>query len=111
MRDLHQRFGPQLEIMLFPSDEFGKQELPEGKICDFVASLGLPGDEPGFHMMAKSEVNGPKTHPVWAFAKAAFPGQVRWNFDAIFLFDKNGKCVHRTSLRQAPTPQQIEKLL
>uniref|UniRef100_A0A7S2BUD0 Glutathione peroxidase n=1 Tax=Haptolina brevifila TaxID=156173 RepID=A0A7S2BUD0_9EUKA len=111
MRDLHKRFGPGLEIMVFPSDEFGKQELPEGKICDFVANLGLPADEPGFHVMAKTEVNGARAHPVWSYAKAAFPGEVRWNFDAIFLFDKQGKCVHRTSLRQAPTVEQIQKLM
>ena len=111
MRELHQRFGPDLEIMAFPSDEFGAQELPSNQICGFVSRMGLAGDEPGFHVMAKCKVNGPSAHPVWAFAKKAFPGEVRWNFDAIFLFDKEGNCVRRASLRQAPSVADIQALM
>lgn len=111
MHDLHARFGPDLEILLFPSDEFGGQELPSNKICDFVSTMGLNGDEPGFHVMAKCKVNGPSAHPVWVYAKQAFPGEIGWNFGAIFLFDKHGACVQRGSLRQAPTVEQIEALV
>ena len=46
-------------------------------------------------LLAKGFVNGPKADPIWAVAKAAFPGDVEWNFSGVFLFDKNGICVGR----------------
>ena len=38
LREWHQLFGTQVEILLFPSDEFGRQELPTNKIPEFVAA-------------------------------------------------------------------------
>mmetsp|Transcript_62318 Transcript_62318/g.103639 ORF Transcript_62318/g.103639 Transcript_62318/m.103639 type:complete len:112 (+) Transcript_62318:314-649(+) len=111
MHTLHKEFGSGLEILLFPSDEFGKQELASEKICPFVQTLGLPGEAPGFHIFEKAYTNGQSTHPVWQFAKAAFPGDVKWNFAAIFLFSKTGICVARTDLMRPPTTQQIKALL
>ena len=35
-------------------------------------------------------MNGPDAHPIWKHAKQAFPGEVGWNFDGIFLFDASG---------------------
>jgi glutathione peroxidase-family protein len=43
-----------------------------------------------FQMMAKVDVNGPKTAPVWKFLKERFPGDVKWNFDTHFLVGRNG---------------------
>ena len=41
-------------------------------------------------MMAKVDVNGAKTHPVWQYLKALYPGPVKWNFDTHFLVARNG---------------------
>lgn len=41
------------------------------------------------------DVNGDNTHPVYAFLKKAFPGDVTWNFASRFLVDHNGIPVHR----------------
>ena len=61
--------------------------------------------------MAKTEVNGPQAHPVWQLAKKAYPGEVKWNFDGIFLFDKEGKPVSRFSAQQLPKVEAALKAL
>jgi len=90
-------YGPALELLLYPSDEFGGQELPEDKVADFCSGKKVPVNEPGSgsHLMAKGKVNGPEADPVWKFAKSVFPGDVTWNFKGMFLFDKAGACVKR----------------
>ena len=67
-------FGEKLEILLFPCDQFGGQELPEKQAAEFCVKKGLPNNAPGSRMFAKSNVNGPSTHPLWALAKETFPG-------------------------------------
>ena len=76
--ELHNAFGEKLEILLFPSDEFGGQELPEKQAAEFCVKKGLPNNAPGCRMFAKSNVNGPSTHPLWTLAKEKFPGCVPW---------------------------------
>ena len=88
-----------LEILLFPSDEFGGQELPSEEIAPFLQGFKLTKDLPldgtgGCRLMEKIEVNGDDAHPVFQLGKEAFPGEVAWNF-AIFHFDAEGKCVGR----------------
>jgi len=83
---------------LYPSDEFGRQELPTEQIPAFVKKSGLPVDGDGCTLMAKTEVNG--ADPVWNYCKMAFPGQVQWNFAAFFLVDKTGTVVGRFSARE-----------
>lgn len=100
-----------MELLIFPSDEFGGQELPESKVPDFCESKGVPINAPGCHLMKKTNVNGPDANPLWKFAKAKFPGDVKWNFDGIFLFDKSGECVSRHSIRAPPSEAQLDKLV
>ena len=69
----HERFADKIEILLYPSDEFGGQELPTQQIPSFVAGKGLPTDGGGCTLMAKVKVNGPASDPVWSFAKEKFP--------------------------------------
>lgn len=109
--DLHSAFGDKIEILLFPSDEFGGQELPEQQAAEFCVKKGLPNNAAGCRMFAKSQVNGPSTHPVWSLAKTKFPGDVQWNFDGIVLFGSDGVPASRTSIGNAPTKDQIRALL
>jgi len=111
LKELHDTLGPAIELLIFPSDEFGGQELPTSEIPAFVAGKGLPTNAPGCHLLAKVKVSGGGAHPVWKFAKEAFPGDVKWNFDGIFLFDKSGKAVNRTSMRKPPTVDQLRSML
>mmetsp|Transcript_8682 Transcript_8682/g.26708 ORF Transcript_8682/g.26708 Transcript_8682/m.26708 type:complete len:105 (+) Transcript_8682:336-650(+) len=91
-------------MLLFPSDEFGGQELPSDQVPGFVAQQGLPTDGGGVTLMAKVKTNGPSTDPLWKMAKSSFPGDVNWNFDAIFLFDGSGSPVGRYG------PRDLDKI-
>lgn len=62
-------------------------------------------------MMEKVDVNGPKTAPVWAWLKSQKPGDVKWNFDAKFIIDKEGKVVDRNSQSPAASEAKIKALL
>jgi len=100
LREWHVVHGLELQILLFPSDEFGGQELPSEQVAPFVQKQGLPTDGGGCHLMGKVQVNGPKADAAWKLAKEAFPGDVPWNFAGIFVFDKAGVPVGRFTARE-----------
>jgi len=103
LKEWHNKYGTQLELLLFPSDEFGGQELPTEKIGAFVEKMGLPiAVGSGVTLMAKVKTNGDAADPVWKSLKAAYPGDVRWNFAAIFVCDANGVPVGRFTSKQLP---------
>lgn len=89
MSQWHSSYGDKLEILLYPSDEFGGQELPEAQIPAFVEGKGLPTSGGGCTLMSKVNVNGEQADPVFQLAKATFPGDVKW------------KCASALSLRGA----------
>ena len=93
-----------LEILLFPSDEFGGQELPTAEIAPFLQGFKITKDMPlagdGVNLMDKVQVNGDDAHPAWTLAKEAFPGDITWNFAGIFLFDGDGACKARFSAKE-----------
>jgi len=95
LRRWHQKFGARLSILLYPSDEFGAQELPSAEVAGFVTSQSLPTDGGGCTLMQKVNVNGPSADDAWKVAKEAFPGDVGWNFEGIFVFDREGMPVGR----------------
>jgi len=100
LREWHQRYGPRFSIVLYPSDEFGEQELPAAQIPDFVSQY-LPLDADHVHLMAKAVINGERAEPVWRWlTMGPFPGAVEWNFDAVFLLDAAGVPVGRYSAMQ-----------
>lgn len=93
--------GYDIEILLYPSDEFGGQEKPEDQIAAFVEKQGLPTTPgSGCTLMKKVKVNGANADPVWQLAKAAFPGEIKWNFAGIFVFDQTGMPVGRFNASQ-----------
>ena len=61
----------------------------------FKLTKGMPLAGGGVQIMAKVAVNGEDEHPVFTLAKESFPGEIDWNFNGIFVFDKEGSCVHR----------------
>jgi len=78
--------------VLWPSDEFGNEELPSDQIAAFVGRYGLSADgEARCTVMAKAKVGGAGAHPMWQAIVAALPGRpVDWNFAAWVLFDGTG---------------------
>ena len=95
-----------LVILGFPCDQFGHQEPgDEAEIATFCSTTY----DVTFPMFAKIEVNGPGTHPLYRFLKAAQPGlagseAIKWNFTK-FLVDRRGNVVRRFA--PSTTPGQI----
>lgn len=95
-----------LEILAFPCDQFAHQEPGNNEeIAQFCqTNFGVT-----FPLMSKIEVNGPNTHPVFAWLKKKAPGligeSIKWNFTK-FLVSRDGNQV----TRYAPTvePEAIE---
>jgi glutathione peroxidase-family protein len=96
-----------LVVIGFPCDQFGHQEPgDDAEIANFCSlNYGV-----SFPLMAKIEVNGSNTHPVFVYLKDRAPGLIRedikWNFTK-FLVARDGRSVTRF----APTtePRAIEK--
>lgn len=103
-----------LEILAFPCNQFGKQESGSpAEILEFVGNLKRPVT---FSMMDKINVNGPLTHPVFAFLKSKLRGPlgsgIKWNFTK-FLLSRDGTAVARFSPAKFPLSfeQNIVELL
>jgi glutathione peroxidase len=96
-----------LAVLGFPCNQFGAQEPgSEAQIQQFCQSTyGV-----SFPMFAKIAVNGPDTHPLYAFLKSSEPGLlgtegIKWNFTK-FLVGRDGKVVKRYA--PAAKPEAIE---
>ena len=97
LQALHDKYEPQgLVILGFPCNQFGGQEPGDaeeiGAFCE--RNYGV-----GFQMMAKTEVNGPGTHPLFAQLKQAAPGflgteAIKWNFTKV-LVGRDGEVIRR----------------
>jgi len=96
-----------LEILAFPCNQFGGQEpgSPQEieQFCQTHYGVSFP-------IFAKTEVNGPHTHPFFQFLKAEAPGilgteNIKWNFTK-FLVNRAGQLVNRYA--SASSPESIK---
>ena len=99
--------GEGFEVLGFPCNQFGSQEPgSDAEIAQFCETgFGVP-----FPMFAKIDVNGPATHPLYAWLKASEPGilgtqGIKWNFTK-FLVDRKGRVIRRYA--PTSTPDSIE---
>ena len=107
--ELHKKYAQSgLEILAFPCNQFGAQEPGSAdQICAFAKDKGAE-----FRMMEKVNVNGPQTHPVWKLLKdTAGGGDVKWNFGAKFIIDKEGKIVQRNGDSPKASEPTLKTLL
>lgn len=114
LQALHERYRDQgLVVIGFPCDQFGHQEPgDDAAIEEFCRSnYGVT-----FPLSTKVDVNGRKTHPVFAFLKARAGGRlgssIKWNFTK-FLVAPDGRTVKRYASTTKPAAIQgdIEALL
>lgn len=115
LEKLYQRFKDKgLVVLGFPCNQFGNQEPGDaGAIAELCQSrFGVT-----FPMADKIEVNGERTHPLYAYLKAAAPGvlrseSIKWNFTK-FLVDRSGQVVGRYAPATKPEDMvaAIEALL
>ena len=109
LENLQKAHGEQGFIVLgFPCNQFGRQEPGNNlSILNFCKTrFGIT-----FPMHQKVHVNGPNTHPLFAFLKSRAKGilgtqQIKWNFTK-FLIGRNGEVLQRFSPRE--NPKNIQK--
>jgi len=106
---LYRRYKDEGFVVLgFPCNQFGFQEPGNEAEIQQFCSLNY---DVTFPMFAKIDVNGPWTHPLYAYLKAEQPGflglpTIKWNFTK-FLVDRNGHARRRYA--PTDTPEYIER--
>lgn len=109
LEKLYRKYRAQgFEVLAFPCNQFGFQEPgTEAEIASFCTlTYGV-----SFPLFAKIDVNGPHTHPLYAYLKQQAPGilgskDIKWNFTK-FLVDAQGQVVKRYAPQDRP--ESIEK--
>ena len=100
--------GKGFEILAFPCNQFANQEPGTN---EEIKNFCTTKYNVTFRLFDKIDVNGPNTHPLYAFLKEAKPGlmgtkDIKWNFTK-FLIDREGNVVERYATQT--TPESIEK--
>jgi glutathione peroxidase len=96
---LWRQYGAEgLVVLGFPCNQFGGQEPgTASEIAEFCElNYGV-----SFPLFAKLDVNGPAEHPLYSWLKAAFPGDIGWNF-VKFLIGRDGQVVARFATDTQP---------
>src|SRR6185312_9142153 len=104
LETLQKAYGPRgFAVLGFPCDQFGHQEPGDeaeiGRFCTTTYGITFP-------LFAKIEVNGPNTHPLYAFLKTAKRGlfgteAIKWNFTK-FLIARDGAPLARYAPKVKP---------
>jgi glutathione peroxidase len=115
LQTLYEEFHSRgLEILAFPCNQFGGQEpgtpLQIEQFCSTKYGITFP-------IFQKTDVNGPHTHPLFAYLKTAAPGllgteAIKWNFTK-FLIGRDGLPLKRYASASSPAgiSVDIQKLL
>lgn len=121
MNELCEKYGKDLVVLAFPTNQFGHQENSEGEEILNALKYVRPGNgfEPKCTLFSKVIANGEGEHPVFTYLKRELPlpsddqdsfmgdpkfiiwkpvrrSDISWNFEK-FLVDKNGKPFKRYS--------------
>lgn len=112
LQNLYTKYHEQgLEIIDFPCNQF-MQQAPgsNAQIREFCQNTY----HTTFRQMAKIEVNGANTHPLYVFLKSQQGNNkdIKWNFEK-FLVNRKGQVVERFSTKTKPEEieQRIVELL
>lgn len=111
---LQQQYGPRgLQVLGLPCNQFGAQASGSNAEIAQFCELNY---QTSFPSLAKVEVNGPHTDPLFAWLKAQAPGilggRILWNFTK-FLVGRDGRTVQRFApmTKPAKLAAAIEKAL
>lgn len=100
---LYRQYGPRgLVVIGCPCNQFGRQEPGDaadiGAFCQRNYGVSFP-------VMAKTDVNGLHTHPLFAWLKAEAPGllgsSIKWNFTK-FLIGRDDAVIRRYAPQVTP---------
>jgi glutathione peroxidase len=108
LEELYQAYkGRGLEVLAFPSNDFGGQEPGSNveikKFCELRYKTTFP-------LFAKIPVKGPKADPLYRYLTTlpANGGEVTWNFNK-FLVDPAGKVVAHLDSSVEPNSAEMKK--
>ncbi|KAM0751430.1 glutathione peroxidase [Meredithblackwellia eburnea MCA 4105] len=115
LQSLYDEYHPKgLEILGFPSNQFGGQEPGSD---EEIASFCELNHGVSFPLMKKGDVNGDNQSPVYSYLKSQKAGmlgltRIKWNFEK-FLINQEGEVVQRYSSLTKPETiaADIERLL
>lgn len=102
-----------LVVIGFPCNQFAGQEPETNETVAQVCQLNFGVT---FLLSEKIDVNGPDTHPIFAYlkshSKSALGKDIKWNFTK-FLVSRDGKTISRFAPTTKPTRliPSIQKLL
>lgn len=104
---LYKKYSSSLVIIGVPANNFGQQEPGNNeeikKFCDINYGVTFP-------MTSKVSVKGQDIDPFFNWLineqNPDFTGDIKWNFEK-FLFDENGKLVHRFRSKTEPLSETI----
>lgn len=110
LQKLHEQYSNQgLVIIGVPCNQFGKQEPGDAKIISEGSIVNYGVD---FLITEKVDVNGPESHPLFAYLRNALPGlfgnKIKWNFTK-FLIGRDGKPLYRFA--PITKPEKLEKYI
>jgi glutathione peroxidase len=115
LEKLHEELSDRgLAVLGFPCNQFRAQE--PGDAAEIESFCRLTYDVK-FPLFAKVDVNGPTTHPLYAWLKKQATGilgteKIKWNFTK-FLIDREGNVIDRYAPSTKPEAirADIERLL
>lgn len=107
LEKLHKQYNNRLVVIGFPANNFGGQEPGSN---EEIAVFCKKNYNVSFPMAAKVSVKGADIDPLfmWMIGQPNpdFTGDIKWNFEK-FLFDENGKLIHRYRSKVKPMDELI----
>lgn len=106
LQELYEQYQHKgLEVLAFPSNDFGGQELEKNEDIATFCSTRYAVD---FPLFAKTKVRGENKHPLYRYLteKGPSPGEVRWNFEK-YLVDRQGVVRARYYSSVVPLSEEI----
>jgi glutathione peroxidase len=108
LQKLHEQYADKgLVIIGVPCNQFGEQEPGDAKV---IADGCLINYGVEFLITEKVDVNGPNSHPIFAYLRHALPGylgnKIKWNFTK-FLIGRDGMPLYRFA--PITKPQKLKK--
>ena len=110
LQSLQQTYGDRgFQVLAFPCNQFGKQEPGNAQTISAFCELNYGVT---FPVLAKVDVNGSGTEPLFEHLKQAAPGvlgttRIKWNFTK-FLVNRQGKVVKRYAPQTKPTSLAVD---
>nr|MDQ3073228.1 glutathione peroxidase [Bacteroidota bacterium] len=112
MQELHEQYGAKVEVIGFPSNDFGGQEPGTNEEIENFCTGEYKAT---FLMSEKINIKGPEPSPIykWLTTKALngkLDSEVKWNFQK-YLIDENGNLMDVFYSKTLPTDTAITNKL